>query len=356
MIGCSQTPPSKLTNGLQWLRSPGPEDLKKKKGWLSSSRGRKSVSSSQESSSQLSSTPVKVEFEAPTQESLPQRDASPDLDESISYSPLSEFPTESEVRTNGCAKSLFTGNTSESEAEGSVELFSDDELFADFVDDMEADSVPAEDTQLECVKSAPPTNQEAACSDSILKQSGPHSSSSALSSVQSPQSLVLERLRETLRSSDTLPLNNLNKSSVQPHVSPPRVPATMPLQCKTSQASCLKQMDIGVFFGLKPLKQEERRDAKGGTNEQDDLSARAFGDSLRGQRQPRKARQPRKERQRTNQAETSIAVSQEVREESRPTSTRRGGGGGWRGRNWNRGNADGEVKLPRCPFYKKIPG
>lgn len=374
--GHSETAPSKLTNGLQLLRSPGPEDFKKKKGWSSSSKGRKSVSASQESSTQLSSTPAKAEIEVQTPESLPKCKPSPSSDELISYSPLSEMPAESEVRNNECKKALFNGDASESDAEGSMELFSDgfsseDELLTEFIDNMEADNVQTKEhaslaIQLESVTSAPSTNQEAASSVAENQSSGKSSSSLAprASSIQSPQSLVLERLRETLRNSDSLPLRSLNDSSVKsglPHAASPQVPSaqTMPLQGKTAQVSCLKQTDIGVFFGLKPLKEKEQK-TNGGPNEQTTTSASILGENSRRQRQLRKERQPRKERQRSRKAEASADASQELGENSNITEAQRGAGKGgsrgWRGRRRNRMNADGEVELPRCPFYKKIPG
>lgn len=310
-----------------------------------------------------------------TPESLPKREPSPSSDELISYSPLSEMPTESEVRNNECKKALFNGDASESEAEVSMELFSDgfsseDELFTEFIDNMDADDMQTKtraslNIQLESVTSAPPTNQEAASSVAENGSSGKSSSSLAprANNVQSPQSLVLECLRETLRNSDSLPLRSLNDSvkSGLPHAASPQVPSTqtMPLQGKTAQVSCLKQTDIGVFFGLKPLKEKEQK-TNSGPNEQTITSAPIPGENQRRQRQPRKERQPRQERQRSRKAEASADASQELGENSDVTAAQRGAGKGgsrgWRGRRRNRMNADGEVELPRCPFYKKIPG
>ena len=127
----SGTPRSKLTNGLQLLRSPGPEDFKKKKGWSSSTKARKSVSASQESKTQLSSTPVKSEGGGQSFE--PKH---PDSGDSICYSPLSEFPAESELGKSECRKALFNVDAPENKNEDSMELFSesfssDDELLAE---------------------------------------------------------------------------------------------------------------------------------------------------------------------------------------------------------------------------------
>lgn len=382
------TPLSKLTNGLQLLRSPGPEDLKKKKGWSSSTKSRKSVSASQESRTQPSSTPVKAESEGPS-EGLPKREPSLDNDDLISYSPLSEFPAETEVRNSECRKALFNEEASENEAEDSVELFSDnfsseDELLTEFIDNLETNNVQVKEhaslnTQLESVTAVPPTNQLAASSvaenrtgSTGGKESHSRSTSAigpCKSSIQSTQSIVLERLRETLQSSDSLLLKSLNDSSVNSellHTTSPQAPSsqtsifqrsqTMPPQRgqrKAGQASCLKQTDIGVFFGLKPLKEKEKK-TDSGPNELNTTSIPTLGENSRRQRWPRR------ERQIKSKADTTADASQGIVENSNVVDAQgeagKGRSRGWRGRRWNRVNADGEVELPRCPFYKKIPG
>ncbi|GLD62915.1 DNA cross-link repair 1A protein [Lates japonicus] len=232
------TPPSKLTNGLLFLRSPGPEDFKKKKGWSSSAKGHKSISASQESKTELSSTPVKEDCGGQACEGFPKSEPSPENDDIISYSPLSEFPAETEVN-----------------------------------------NMPSSQT----------------------------------STVQRSQSMLPQKG-----------------------------------QSKSGQASGLKQTDIGVFFGLKPLKEKE---AKSGPNELNTTSVPALVENSGQRRQ-------RRERQRRSKADTTTDTSQgTVTVDSRDVGnaqgkTRRG----WRRSRWNRVNADGEVALPRCPFYKKIPG
>lgn len=383
------TPPSKLTNGLQLLRSPGPEDFKKKKGWSSSTKSRKSVSASQESRTQLSSTPVKAESEGSTCEGLPKREPSLDNDDLISYSPLSEFPAETEVRNSECRKALFNEEASENEAKDLVELFGDDfssedELLTQFIDNLETNNVQVKqhaslNTQLESVTVVPPTNQLAASSvaenragSTGGKESHGRSTSAigpCKSSIQSPQSIVLERLRDTLQSSDSLLLKSLNDSSVNAellHTTSPQVPSsqtsifqksqTMPPQrgqSKAGQASCLKQTDIGVFFGLKPLKEKEKK-TDSGPNELNNTSIPTPGENSRRQRWPRR------EKQIKSKPDTTADASQGIVENSNVVGAQgeagKGRSRGWRGRRWNRVNADGEVELPRCPFYKKIPG
>ncbi|XP_028423231.1 DNA cross-link repair 1A protein isoform X3 [Perca flavescens] len=376
------TPPSKLTNGLLLLRSPGPEDFKKKKGWSSSTKRQKPISASQESRTELSSTPVKAESGIQACEGLANCEPSPDNNDAISYSPLSEFPAETEVHSSECRKALFNNDAFENENENSMVLFSDgfsseDELLTGFIDALETDNVQIKDpaslnTQLESVTSLPPTNQLAASAvvknraDSTSEKKAYGKSTCAVSPCKSsihthsPQSIVLERLRETLLSSDSLQLRNLKDSSVQvpssqsPIVQRSQTMAPQKGQIKAGQASCLKQTDIGVFFGLKPLKEKEKV-AESGPNELNTNPVPTLGENS-GLRRQRRARQ------RKSKADTNADASQgtgtvntsnvvDAQGEAGKCRTR-----GWRGRSWNRRNAVGEVELPRCPFYKKIPG
>lgn len=375
----TRTPQSKLPNGLQFLRSPAPEDLKKKKGWSSSSKSRKSEGAIQESRAQLSSTPVKAECEEATCEGFPKPEPFLDDDNLITYSPLSDFPAETEVRKRDCRKGLFNEDISEKDSmDLSGDSFSsEDELLCEFIDNLENTNVQVKEhvsfnTQLDPVNSGSPTNQQAAstAAENRASSSGgkeAHSSSpSAISpcksSIQSPQSIVLERLRETLQSLDSPHVTNLNDSRVSSellHTTSPQVPSsqtsfvepfqTMPAlrgQNKTGQASCLKQTDIGVFFGLKPLKKEEKKNDSG-PNEINATPVPTLGESSR-------QRRPRKERG-TKKADTTAETSQSIVENNN-VEAGKGRSRGWRGRRWNRVNADGEIELPRCPFYKKIPG
>lgn len=385
----NETPPSKRTNGLLLLRSPGPEDFKKKKGWSSSTKGQKSISASQESKTELSSTPLKAESGGQGCGGFITSEPSPDNNEAISYSPLSEFPAETEVINSEPRRALFNNDVSGNEDEDSMLLFSDrfsseDELFTQFIDNLETNKVPVvvSNTQLEPVTSLAATNQLAASSvaENRADSTGEKQVNGKFaceispfkSSVQSPQSIVLERLRETLLSSDNLHSNNFTDSSIQseqPHSSSPQVPSSQTSvvprsqtmapqkhQSKAGQASCLKQTDIGVFFGLKPLKEKEKeKEADIGTNELNTTSSAALGENS-GQRGQR-----RRDRQRKTDttADTSQGTATVKSSDAAATQGEAGRGGtrGWRRRRWNRGKGDGEEEvLPRCPFYKKIPG
>uniref|UniRef100_A0A3Q3EEM0 DNA cross-link repair 1A protein n=1 Tax=Labrus bergylta TaxID=56723 RepID=A0A3Q3EEM0_9LABR len=363
------TPPSRRTNGLLLLRSPGPEDFKKKKGWSRLTKSQKSLSSSQESRAELSSTPDKSESGSQACEHLPESEPFPDIDDYISYSPLSEFPAETDDNISECKKSLFNNKTSQNETENSRDLFSDDfssedELLTQFIDHLESENEQVKEpsslnTQLESVNSLSPTNQLAASAFTCEKVTPRASTSAVKSCIQSPQSIVLDRLRETICSSDNLHLKNLNNIGAQSEKVPSsqaagvQISQSMPPQkdlSKAGQASGLKQTDIGVFFGLKPLKEKKKEEAESGPN------------GLNTNSVPLPEGRSRQRRERKSKTDASAGTSHAVGNENAGEAQgeagrgRRGGWrGGWRGR-WNRVNADGEVERPRCPFYKKIPG
>lgn len=280
-----------------------------------------------------------------TKEQLSLKDD--DDDDGISYSPLSELPTETEIHNN-CRKSLFHNEGSDDEH--SVTLFSDsfsseDEILAKFIGnncdehEMLNDPPCSSSSQLDPVSSLAPTNQQAP--DACVS-----TSKISCSSFQSPQSIVLERLRENpLCSEASSPQVSSSQDSfvIKSQNMPPQKG-----QSKPGQASGLKQTDIGVFFGLKPLKKE----TEVGQNQPDTSSVPASGKNP-GRRKQRRDGQGR------SKTDPAADVSQAtgVGNDSVGAQGEAGKGGnrGWR-RRWNRGIADGEVQLPRCPFYKKIPG
>ncbi|MED6258046.1 hypothetical protein ATANTOWER_002243 [Ataeniobius toweri] len=330
------TPLSKPTNGLLLLRSPGPEDFKKKKGWLGKNKGQQSVGALQ-GKTEVSSPPVKENTTVHACESSTKEKTFLKDDDGISYSPLSELPAEPEV-SNNCTKSLFLNEGSDHEH--SVILFNDsfsseDEILADFVDnnwaegemalnDPSSSSSFSSVSQLDPVSSLAPTNQQADPNKADA-EACVSSSKISSSSLQSPQSIVLERLRESLPCSEG--------------------------ESKAGQASGLKQTDIGVFFGLKPLKEKE---SESGQNNLGTTSVSASG------KNPGRRRRGR-DGQVKSKADPAADVSQATGLGNDSSSVGaqgeagKGGNRGWR-RRWNRENADGEVQLPRCPFYKKIPG
>ncbi|XP_034049447.1 DNA cross-link repair 1A protein isoform X1 [Thalassophryne amazonica] len=346
----ADTPPSKCTNSLLLLRSPCPEDLKKKKGWLPS-KGQRSIRASQDNTAELSSATVKVDNRLQACESLVRREVSSDSNDGR-YSPLSEFPAQIDVNSCGTKRTLFSNDASENEGEASMVLFSDgfsseDELYAKFTDDPEADDVPAP-TQLELVTSLAPTNQLAAVAGNMSESTGEeeeeaNAESTVGTNFQFPQSVVLDRLREMIRNSENSHFGNVNDSTVSQQVpsQASSVPTSQTMaprkrQGKSGQTSSLKQMDIGVFFGVKLLKEKQ---AESGPQEVNAPSSSTLGESS-GQRQGRQ----RRNWQRGSKTDTTAETSEGA------VGVR---GGTWR-RRWNRGRTDGQT--PRCPFYKKIPG
>ncbi|XP_061563827.1 DNA cross-link repair 1A protein [Cololabis saira] len=369
----TRTPPSKLTNGLLLLRSPKPDDLKKKKGWSSSAKRQKSLSSSQESAKEILSTHVQENITSPC-EDLPKEELSPEDDEAISYSPLSQVLADTEVNHEfkEVRKVLFNNNASENE--DSMILFSDsdDELFAGIIDstlddrNMPVKAPSPSTTQLVSVSSLAPANQGA---PSIVAQirddlsggkgtCGQSMNNINKASIQSPQSLVLEHLRESLLSSQGQCIQT-EKPQADPKVPPSpnsSVPGSkiMPPQKghkMSGQASGLKQTDIGVFFGLKPLKEKE---AESGPKDLDISSTPSEGEKTRNRRQ-------RRDGQRRGKADTTALMSQTT--ETVNDGSVVGGQGeagnvgarGWRRSRWSRANAGDGASRP-CPFYKKIPG
>uniref|UniRef100_UPI003AABD187 DNA cross-link repair 1A protein n=1 Tax=Centroberyx gerrardi TaxID=166262 RepID=UPI003AABD187 len=389
----SGTPPTKRTNGLLLLRSPGPEDFKKKKGWSPSAKGQKSTSASQESKTELTSTPLKADSGGQAcKGGFVKTELSPYSDDTISYSPLSEFPAETEVKDGEPRKALFS-NAFENEDEDSMILFSDsfsseDELFSDFIDQLETSNVLVKEhtsafssTQLESVTSLAPSNQRAACAAAANTANSPSEkeahgkSTNAISpcktSIQSPQSIVLERLRETLFRSNNLHYKDLNDGTARSE-EPPKLPHQVPSpqtsiiqtsqsmaprkgQSKAGQASCLKQLDIGVFFGLKPLK-EKVEEAASGPSELNSTCGPTSGENVRRRRE-RGDRQRKSKADRTTDTSNNTGTVNERDVVSAQGEGGRGGSRQWRRSRWNRGRRDGEEQQqPRCPFYKKIPG
>ncbi|MEQ2236432.1 hypothetical protein ILYODFUR_012750 [Ilyodon furcidens] len=357
------TPLSKPTNGLLLLRSPGPEDFKKKKGWLGNNKGQQSVGALQ-GKTEVSSPLVKENTTVHACESSTKEQTFLKDDDGISYSPLSELPAEPEV-SNNCTKSLFLNEGSDHEH--SVILFNDsfsseDEILADFVDNNWAEgemalndpSSASSVSQLDPVSSLAPTNQQADPNKADA-EACVSSSKISSSSFQSPQSIVLERLRESLPCSE----GQCSQNPSSPQVSSSQDSfvtkfQNMPPQkgeSKAGQASGLKQTDIGVFFGLKPLKEKE---SESGQNNLGTTSVSASG------KNPGRRRRGR-DGQGKSKADPAADVSQATGLGNDSSSVGaqgeagKGGNRGWR-RRWNRENADGEVQLPRCPFYKKIPG
>ncbi|KAM9463297.1 DNA cross-link repair 1A protein [Clarias gariepinus] len=377
-------------NALQRLRSPGPKDIKKKKGWSPCSKGPKSHSSSQEAKIRMSTpkkaNPVSHNVQA---EEVKKEPCTLDDDDYISYSPLSELPAEMEGKP--IKKKLFhsTGLEDVSEKDDNSDLLllsddalSDDDLFGDVLDQYKTRKTRSQGDavikgslytcdQLKSLESnkhlmssscAGPTDiPHQSCEKDVHvmkdRADNPH--------LPSPQSLVLERLRECI--SNTTQSNNLNSTcadvesdSLNPEMSSTQTglvtrkqtPSKTPQKSQTKAGtSGLKQTDIGVFFGLKPLKIKKEEVS---TSVEEKLQVSYASGKSSGDAEP-------KSRRRKNTAASEVTTTKEGAEEgvAQPTQTEGNrGAGAWRKKRWNRTRrTDGEAEEPkRCPFYKKIPG
>lgn len=347
-----------ISNGLLLLRSPAPEDFKKKKGW-SSPKVQKSLSSSQETKTEILSTPAKKANDTPACNTILKSAPSPsEIDDTISYSPLSELPAEVEVSQAGPRRTLFDIKPGDSENGDSVVAFSDgeDDIFVELLNSLdkeEAEVCSSLNTQVVSVTSSRQSNQETpnkATSNCEKEKPGSSASvtSSSENSIQSHQSIVLERLRDTILNSERL---FCETSSTQPErTNSGNVPLAQTMtpqkaQSIAGQSSSLKQTDIGVFFGLKPLKEKETK------NEVQEPQPSVRQKEMQGAKS-------QKGQQRKSQATAKAEGSQSTataEENGTGGETKRAWAKGWRRR--TTATKDGEVqKYPRCPFYKKIPG
>ncbi|XP_077205933.1 DNA cross-link repair 1A protein isoform X2 [Paroedura picta] len=125
----------------------------------------------------------------------------------------------------------------------------------------------------------------------------------------------------------------------------PRVSAAKP-KVQATPAKELKQMDIGVFFGLQPKAKMERDQKKNLCKKTQALSP-ATATGKRSKSGKRKA-------------EGLLGDSDMVTESSRKTATpaeqASGGQKRWQKRFRESWTGEGETRRKQCPFYKKIPG
>lgn len=116
------------------------------------------------------------------------------------------------------------------------------------------------------------------------------------------------------------------------------------MNTKTSPAEELKQMDIGVFFGLKPKAKEE-------------LKGEA---SLSGKKQIPSSVSPngKRPRQQKRKAEGSVeeAVTESSSKNGAIADVPSGGQRRWRKKFKELPTTGEEPRKKQCPFYKKIPG
>ncbi|XP_058649009.1 DNA cross-link repair 1A protein isoform X2 [Onychostoma macrolepis] len=373
------------SNALLHLRSPNTEDIKKKKGWSPSVKRSQSQTSSQEARMKTS-TPVKAHsvdnaVQTQTNEVKAELFECND-DDYISYSPLSELPdVDKEHRTQKTNIEIHSTALQEDENEDddSLKLFSDedDDLLYNMLDHYETENMengPDKNSLDTCEKlqtSLAPddhltTSSSTGVSDGTF-QHGPQSTGKPSttnpedpnSQLQSPQSLVLEHLRERISNpvhansyiNQELFFTQTDLTQKTPSMAPRRTPTK-------AGPSGLKQTDIGVFFGLKPLNEKKAEEEVKATvreaNQQG--SRRARISEAQGEDAKLQGRRRRKSKAPSEVSSVSPAAEDGT---TWPTQTEgKRGGRAERQKRWSRGRAtDGDPKEPkRCPFYKKIPG
>nr|XP_056706435.1 DNA cross-link repair 1A protein [Euleptes europaea] len=137
-----------------------------------------------------------------------------------------------------------------------------------------------------------------------------------------------------------MPVTPTTVSQTLPHVSAAN------LKVHTTPAKELKQMDIGVFFGLQPKAKMESDQKKNLCENKQALSpSTAAGKRSRS-----------KKRKAEGSLEDSDVVTESSRKTATPVEPAFGGQRQWRKRFRESWTAEGGTRKKLCPFYKKIPG
>ncbi|XP_041317562.1 DNA cross-link repair 1A protein [Pyrgilauda ruficollis] len=118
------------------------------------------------------------------------------------------------------------------------------------------------------------------------------------------------------------------------------------MNTKSSPAKELKQMDIGVFFGLKPKAKEERK-GEASLNEKRQIPSSVSPNGKRPRQQKRKAE---------GSVEDVAAVTESSSKNEAIADVCSGGQRRWRKKFKELPTTGEEPRKKHCPFYKKIPG
>ncbi|KAL2078023.1 hypothetical protein ACEWY4_025708 [Coilia grayii] len=406
----SQPSTPSQSNALLLLRSPAPEDIKKKKGWSPSGKGIKPTTKTKAlpqvmlvsvNDKPACSNPVNMDREteeigstlphdpdcvdqSTTKAGVMEEEGCSDFleDDYISFSPLSEFPNIAEKHGDQPRRELFPVESSDLQESSSEAALSesDDDLFSEFMDQCDLEQSEdskdgpllkdsfnthlaltstslAEQHQLTAPGSTGATELPSLHDPSVLSKE-----TKLNTSLQSPQSIVLERLRDCLSSqvfntaaerdscshfNQSLSQKPLSQSSTQ--LSTTMAPGRTKSKAGAT-SSGLKQTDIGVFFGLKPLKVPEKKTEAGGSdNVLSVQSSQQTSDAPAGNIGRSRWRRRK---------DPEVGSGSTENGETQPVETNGGRGqGGWR--RWNRrggGTGNGQEYIRPCPFYKKIPG
>lgn len=367
------------SNALLLLRSPNTEDIKKKKGWSPSVKRSQSQSSSQEAKAKISA-PAEVRCVDSAVQTQPNEVKKElfeckDDDDYISYSPLSELPeVDEEHRVEKSNNDRHFYSTALQEDDDSLNLFSDedDDLFFDVIDQYEEhgpDKSSLDTCEKQQTSLAPESHLTASSSTGVSFQHCSTNNNSTNSQLQSPQSLVLEHLRDRISTpthvkslTSSFEEVNFTQTNQESFSNQADLSATQSMAPRRTQIkagpSGLKQTDIGVFFGLKPLHEKKAEEEVKALVREADLqkSRRVRVSEAQGEDGKRQGRWRGKSKAPSEGSGVSPAVEDSA---ALPTQTEGKRGGRAEGRKrWNRGKAtDGDPKEPkRCPFYKKIPG
>lgn len=122
--------------------------------------------------------------------------------------------------------------------------------------------------------------------------------------------------------------------------------SSAPMNTTSSPAKELKQMDIGVFFGLKPKAKEERKGAAC-SNEKKHIPASVSPNGKGPRQQKRKAE---------GSVEDVEAVTESPSKNEAIADVPSGGQRRWRKKFKELPTTGEEPRKKQCPFYKKIPG
>lgn len=118
------------------------------------------------------------------------------------------------------------------------------------------------------------------------------------------------------------------------------------MNAKSSPAKELKQMDIGVFFGLKPKVKEESK-GEACLSEGKQIPSSVAPSGKRPRQQKRKAE---------GSVEDLEAVEESSNKDGGDANVTSGGQRKWRKRFRESSTTDEGARKKQCPFYKKIPG
>ncbi|XP_066478307.1 DNA cross-link repair 1A protein [Tiliqua scincoides] len=184
-------------------------------------------------------------------------------------------------------------------------------------------------TQSDAVKEAPP-----------ILNSEPGTISSICENRSADDNLYSEIEKGELCHTTAMPVFPNPVSKTLPCVSPAKV------KVQTTPAKELKQMDIGVFFGLHPKAKMENDQKKNFCEKTQTLSPLAAA-----------GKRPRSQKRKTEESVGELnVVTESSSKNDIPANPTSGGQRRWVKKFRKLSTAEEETRKKQCPFYKKIPG